>query len=213
MAPTIQTMASTIKPVLSKFWDPEPNIQQAIHYINDDEQDKMVTDFRKSALVHNISLLPRDMIGKLYIHAMRKFWRKYVPITAKIPTWYSRKIEVDRILWNARYQNIHFLHLPFNTLPENKQFIRGCRCYDCCMEYGNMLGGGEVVSQIVPLSPHSEGFIASDMDGREMILNYPGEKTNTHFQTRYYMFANILKNKRIKLDFSPATKALYSSHN
>jgi len=38
---------------------------------------------------------------------------------------------MQKILWEARVKNIHFLHLPFNTLPENKKWIMGCRCNFC----------------------------------------------------------------------------------
>ena len=30
--------------------------------------------------------------------------------------------------------NIHFMHLEFNTLPENKKYIMGCQC-DFCKDY------------------------------------------------------------------------------
>ena len=29
------------------------------------------------------------------------------------------------------FNNVHFLHLEFNTLPENKQWIPGCQCEYC----------------------------------------------------------------------------------
>ena len=38
---------------------------------------------------------------------------------------------VQKKLWEAQLHNIHFLHLPFNTLPENKKWIMGCQCDFC----------------------------------------------------------------------------------
>ena len=59
------------------------------------------------------------------------FWRQYIPLSAKIPSWQIRYNNIQKTLWNARFKNIHFLHLPFNTLPENKKWIMGCQCEFC----------------------------------------------------------------------------------
>ena len=64
----------------------------------------------------------------------RLFWRDFVPVTAKIPIWYTKKLEIEKKLYDARYNNIHFMHLPCNTLPENKKWIMGCQC-SSCLEY------------------------------------------------------------------------------
>ena len=189
-----------------QFWDPRNHIEDALVSVDAQDEDKVREAFVGSALEHNIALLPRDLIGKLYIHAMRKFWRRYVPVTAKPPTWLSRKNRVDRILWNARYQNIHFLHLPFNTLPQNKQFIKGCRCYECCLATRS---DKPLVHQRVPLSCHEQGVIMWDEDGEEHRFNYPGEKINTHFLTGK-KWVETFKNKRNIIDFSEDTKALYA---
>ena len=83
----------------------------------------------------NVDMLPDDLKKKLYVWCMRIFWRNYVPLTAKIPSWYERKKKVERVLYDAREKNIHFMHLSFNTLPENKRWIMGCQC-DYCKDYG-----------------------------------------------------------------------------
>lgn len=87
-------------------------------------------DFKK-----NVDLLPDDLKKKLYIWCMRIFWRNYVPLTAKVSSWYEKKIKVERVLYDSREKNIHFMHLPFNTLPENKRWIMGCQC-SYCKDYG-----------------------------------------------------------------------------
>jgi hypothetical protein len=82
-----------------------------------------------------VDMLPKEIQKKLYIYSMRFFWRDYVPLTAKIPSWYDRKIKIDKKLYDAREKNIHFMHLPFNILPENKKWIMGCQC-SYCKEFG-----------------------------------------------------------------------------
>ncbi len=79
----------------------------------------------------NILLLPKEIQKKIYIYTWKIFWRNYVPLTAKIPSWNKRYNYVQKTLWEARLKNIHFLHLPFNTLPENKKWIMGCQCDFC----------------------------------------------------------------------------------
>jgi hypothetical protein len=193
----------------NQFWDPTEHIHYATLCVDTEDQEKVKGDFVESALIHNISLLPRDMIGRIYIHAMRKFWRKYVPLTGKPPSWLHRKNYVDKILWNARYQNIHFLHLPFNTLPQNKQYIRGCRCYDCCMATRIDTEKHPLIRQRLPYSSHEGGVIIWDANDIERRVNSPGEKINTHFLKKT-MLVNTLKNTRKPIDFSEETKAIYS---
>ena len=42
-------------------------------------------------------------------------------------------IDIDNEIFQAKLKNIHFLHLSFNTLPENKRWIMGCQC-DYCLQ-------------------------------------------------------------------------------
>jgi|TARA_B110000208_G_scaffold128855_1_gene156552 hypothetical protein len=78
-----------------------------------------------------VMALPREVQTKIYILTWRLFWREYVPVTAKVPSWQKRADYVQSQLWMAVEKNIHFLHLPFNTLPENKTWIMGCQCSFC----------------------------------------------------------------------------------
>ena len=85
-------------------------------------------------LKNQISKLPQDIQKKIYIYSFKLFWRNYIPLTAKIPSWQKRHNYIQNSLWEAIVKNIHFLHLPFNTLPENKKWIMGCQC-DFCLNY------------------------------------------------------------------------------
>ena len=87
--------------------------------------------FKRGDLKTKLSLLPNDIQKKIYIYAFKLFWRDYIPLTAKIPSWVKHKNLVEKTLWNAKLKNIHFLHLPFNIIPENKTWIMGCQCRFC----------------------------------------------------------------------------------
>ena len=78
-----------------------------------------------------IQKLPEEIQRKIYIYCLKLSWRNYVPLTAKIPSWYETKNVVEKIIFESKNRNIHFLHLPFNTLPENKEWIMGCQCSYC----------------------------------------------------------------------------------
>ena len=97
------------------------------------KEDQLVSDFIDSV----IAVLPLDMIKKIYIRWFRLYWRSYVPLTAQVLPWHARKNYVDKTLWDAVVQNIHFLHLPFNTLEGEKKWIMGCQC-DFCKRGGNV---------------------------------------------------------------------------
>ena len=81
-----------------------------------------------------IDLMPKEIQKKLCIYTWRGFWREFVPVTAKIPIWYTRKLYMEKMLYQARYKNIHFMHLECNILPENKKWILGCQC-EYCLDY------------------------------------------------------------------------------
>jgi hypothetical protein len=78
-----------------------------------------------------ISNLPQVLQMKIYIYSWKQFWKEYIPITSKIPTWMNHYLYIQRSLWKSRCENIHFLHLSFNILPENKKWIMGCQCETC----------------------------------------------------------------------------------
>jgi len=97
---------------------------------------KSIEKSEKYTLIQYLNSLPKELQKKIYILCFRFMWRKYVPLSAKIPSWYSYKIQVDNEIFKSRFDNIHFLHLSFNTLPENKQWIMGCQC-EYCLNYSN----------------------------------------------------------------------------
>lgn len=86
---------------------------------------------QKEELIKAIESMPRDLQAKLCIYTWRKYWRQYVPLTAQIPSWRSHQLEVQQELYESRLLNIHFMHLSFNSLPENRTWIPGCQCESC----------------------------------------------------------------------------------
>ena len=78
-----------------------------------------------------INRLPKEIQRLIYIFAIKKFWRNFIPLTAKIPSWYIRKNKVEKIIYESKLKNIHFLHLPFNTIDNYKEWIMGCQCDYC----------------------------------------------------------------------------------
>ena len=87
--------------------------------------------FIDQELYDKIDALPNILKYRIYIMKIRDFWRNYVPLTAQIPCWYDRYIKQKQLLLNAQINNIHFLHLPCNTLESNKKYICGCQCSYC----------------------------------------------------------------------------------
>ena len=90
---------------------------------------------KKSKLTNNIIQLPYDIQMKIYIFTMKKFNRYFIPKISQVPSWYKHKIYVMKELWKSQSLMIHFLHLDFNTLPENKKYIFGCQCDYCLSQH------------------------------------------------------------------------------
>ena len=90
-----------------------------------------MNNFNNKSLEESIQSLPKELQKRIYIFYYKLFWRNYVPLTAKPPSWLKYANYIQNKLWEAQKDNIHFLHLPFNTLPENKKWIMGCQCNYC----------------------------------------------------------------------------------
>jgi hypothetical protein len=97
--------------------------------------DPTIDSIKNSTLTKYIAELPIQLRNKIYIVCFRKLWREFIPITAKVPSWYYPAMKQQKALFDARQQNIHFMHLPCNTLERNKQYIVGCQCNTCKNDY------------------------------------------------------------------------------
>ena len=85
-------------------------------------------------ITKNIEGLDDNIQKKIYFLRMRKYWKDINLSTIYRPFWYQYKAYLDKEKWKVYYNNIHFMHLEFNTLPENKKYIMGCQC-DFCKGY------------------------------------------------------------------------------
>lgn len=92
---------------------------------------KKIQFLLQNDIKYMIQCLPKEIQKRICIMTWKGFWRDYVPITAKPPSWLKYANYIQKTLWESKLNNIHFLHLPFNTLPENKQWIMGCQCDFC----------------------------------------------------------------------------------
>ena len=159
---------------------------------------------KKDELISHISGLPRDLKMKLYICSMRNFWKNYVPLTAQIPSWRSHHLAVQKELFDSRLQNIHFMHLSYNTLPENKTWIPGCQCEFCrsyqkansgrtnriYIQIASDIPGYSVVERDI-LPYHENGtyrYYVEDNENEQLIvriINAPGLKENVDYDPLY----------------------------
>lgn len=133
--------------------------------------------FSNDNLVLNIKQLPIILQKKIYILVWKKIWRSYIPLTAKIPSWYNQKIKIENNIFQSRLKNIHFLHLPFNTLPENKQWIMGCQCNDCLL---------------VPYEEKINHYVRQFCDSGYFQSIMP-ESTQSDCNKQYYIDGNTIK--------------------
>ena len=50
-------------------------------------------------LYENIIKLPNQLRNKLYIYAMRQYWRSFIAVTSKMPIWYDHSIYQKNLLF------------------------------------------------------------------------------------------------------------------
>lgn len=78
-----------------------------------------------------ILLLPIEVRNKIGIYCIKTFWKSFIPLTAKVPSWYNSYKNTQLTKFNMIQNNIHFLHLDCNILPSMKEYIMGCQCNYC----------------------------------------------------------------------------------
>jgi hypothetical protein len=90
---------------------------------------------RRKPLTKRIYNLHEDLQKHIYIYAFKDFLRKeFVPEMAKVPMYYPYYQYIVKETQKTIIDNVHFLHLEYNTLPENKKWIMGCQCDFCLLE-------------------------------------------------------------------------------
>ena len=51
-----------------------------------------INEYNQLSIFESIKSLPKDLQKRIYIFYWKLFWRDYIPLTAKIPSWHKRKI-------------------------------------------------------------------------------------------------------------------------
>ena len=93
-----------------------------------------IQGIKKSKLREWILSLPQDIQKSIFIFSMKKYWKRDTLSRKITPLWQSHSDHVMKEKKKSILDNVHFLHLEFNTLPENKKYILGCQC-DFCKQY------------------------------------------------------------------------------
>lgn len=95
-----------------------------IHYLS-------IKEINKMSLTNCIKELPKPIKNLIYIFWIKKYYKQQLLCKSLKPIWYDHKVYVEKQLLLSKLNNVHFLHLDFNTLPENKKYILGCQCKFC----------------------------------------------------------------------------------
>ena len=108
-------------------------------------------------------------------------------LTLYRPFWYSYKEHLNNELKKVYFENIHFMHLEFNTLPENKKWIMGCQC-SFCKDYSEKNKG------TIPIYITEKDFITGNLRLREyhpIEINYWNTYTLNYFKIYDHLYGLI----------------------
>ena len=86
---------------------------------------------KRQPLTKKIKQFPKEVQIRIYIFAMKNHWRNMMKVRTLKPMWCDYKKYLDNEIKRCIIDNVHFMHLEFNTLPEYKKWIPGCQCTFC----------------------------------------------------------------------------------
>jgi hypothetical protein len=93
---------------------------------------KSIKHAKRQKVTKRIRELPESIQTKILVYAIKNYYRYiYKPFTMLPPSWIEYSNYITKETSKTIFNNVHFLHLEFNTLPENKQWIPGCQCEYC----------------------------------------------------------------------------------
>ena len=99
--------------------------------INDINKIGSLETVKEKKIVKLIKSLPKEIQKKIYISAMKFFYREDIK-NKPLHTIHNRYFGIiNDMKKKVLVDNIHFLHLDCNTLPENTKYILGCQCDYC----------------------------------------------------------------------------------
>ena len=100
-------------------------------FLDDIEKDLELLCIEGCELKKQIIILPEEIQKKLYILAMRNYWKYTTLNTIYKPMYNDYYSYIEKEKGKVYYDNIHFMHLEFNTLESTKEWIPGCQCDFC----------------------------------------------------------------------------------
>lgn len=90
-----------------------------------------IEDIEKSEITKKIKNLPKEIQKKIYIYSLKFFYRDDFKNKSLYSIHNTYNEVINRMKKKVLVDNVHFLHLDCNTLPENKKYILGCQCDYC----------------------------------------------------------------------------------
>ena len=91
----------------------------------------IIEDVEEREVTKKIKNLPKEIQKKIYIYALKFFYREDFK-NKPLFSIHNRYVGlINEMKKEVLVNNVHFLHLDCNTLPENKKYILGCQCDYC----------------------------------------------------------------------------------
>jgi len=91
----------------------------------------LIEDIESREISKKLKNLPKEIQKKIYIYSLKFFYREDFKIKP-LYSIHNRYVGViNEMKKQVLVENVHFLHLDCNTLPENKKYILGCQCEYC----------------------------------------------------------------------------------
>lgn len=107
------------------------NFKEKDFFLDNIANDLELLCIEESELKKQIITLPKEIQKKLYILGMRNYWKYTAMNTIYKPMYSDYYSYIEKEKWKVYYDNIHFMHLEFNTLESTKEWIPGCQCEFC----------------------------------------------------------------------------------
>jgi hypothetical protein len=108
---------------------------------------------------------------------------------------------MQRQLWEARLKNIHFLHLPMNIIPENKEWIMGCQCDFC-------------ISTPVPSQYGKAARVIDHIDNINYFSDTVPQESIGYWNSHYYLVGNPIDGtSHMTKIFDPLCGSIYEDRS
>ena len=130
-------------------------------YLKETINNTRINTIKISYLRKEIIKLPYDIQKKIYILTMKKYWKDNFLNKSLRPIWYHYKTYMDKQIGKCYFENIHFMHLECNTLPELKKWIPGCQCEFCKKEINKNINEKIILLSKIDDDPYNIEFCNS----------------------------------------------------